>query len=368
MIYSFDIDEKSLFRGIKNDYVKGQSATVHTPLNQAKDSKKWRNKIYEFLEGCLSKNIDNLPKVLNEKCLRKTTSKAEGVIVYFYVFSNFAVDNIPFDVDTSFAMYVKEETSHTITKRDGNSSGNTHIGRQKLHYPISLSHFSDGFNIDNRKVLDKILEINGGFAYVVNGFEIDSETMTLNFKTTMVGLDGVLLSNVFKRKKGVGAKLLVNGILDKIGIISSAKTELTIQEQNSFVATLEKIQESSRSNGKIGEESVVKDITTILKTGSVKDLVHVSKKYPQSPYDIECVVNGVKMYIEVKSTQSDKKIFYMSKGERQFMDKYYENYLLIVVTNVKSNRRRYSEYRREDIMNTKNVRQELQDIKFIIGQ
>ena len=43
MKYSFNIDEKSLYRGIKNDYKKGQTATVHTPINQSKDKNKWRN-------------------------------------------------------------------------------------------------------------------------------------------------------------------------------------------------------------------------------------------------------------------------------------------------------------------------------------
>ena len=46
MKYSFNIDEKSLFRGVKNDYSKGQSPTVHTPLNQSNDQRKWRNDIY----------------------------------------------------------------------------------------------------------------------------------------------------------------------------------------------------------------------------------------------------------------------------------------------------------------------------------
>lgn len=368
MKYSFDIDEKSLFRGVKNDYKKGESATVHTPLNQAKEEKKWRVSIYDFLKGYAYKNITSLPNVLEDKCLSKTTSKAESKIVYFYVFSKFSLDGIPFDVDASFAMYVKEEISQTIKDRDGNIVDNTHLGRQKLHYPISLHYVSESYNIDNKLVLDKILTINGGFAYVVNGFDIDTETETLNFRTTMIGLEGVLLSNVFKRQKGVGIKLLVDGIsLDKEVLPSSITEILTENENKAFLATLEKIQKSSRHNGKIGEEYVFDNLDKII--GQItKDKTHVSKKYPQSPYDIECFVNGVKLYIEVKSTEQDKKMFYMSRGERQFMDKYDKVYLLVLVTNVKSNRKKPFKYRRDDIMNENKMVQEYQSIKFIVNK
>lgn len=366
MIYSFDIDEKSLFRGVKNDYKKGQTATVHTLLNQAKDEKKWRTSIYEFLNGYSSKSIDSLPDVLMDKCLSKTTSKAESKLVYFYVFSKFSLDGIPFDADASFAMYVKEEISPTIIKRNGSIADNTHYGRQKLHYPISLFYQADGFNIDNKLVLNKILAVNGGFAYVVNGFDIDTETETLNFRTTIIGLEGVLLSNVFKRQKGIGVKLLIDGInLDKGVFVTSTNEFLSDNENKMFFATLEKIQQTSRNNGKIGEEYVLDNIERII--GIKPDQkVYVSEKYPQSPYDIECIINGRKLYIEVKSTEQDKKTFYMSRGERRFMDKYDEFYLLVLVTNVKSNNKKSFKYKRKDIMNENKMMQEHQSIKFIV--
>ena len=367
MKYSFVIDEKSLFRGVKNDYKKGQSATVHTPLNQSQDENKWRNDIYDFIKGCVSEDkVDKLPKMLEAKCLPKTTSKALGKIVHFYVFSNFTLDGVPFGVDSSFAMYVKEETSESIVQRNGVTAANTHLGRQKLHYPIAFAHISDGYNIDNRKVLDKILEVNGGFAYVVDGFDYDTKTKILNFKTTIIGLEGVLLSNVFKRKKGVGIKLLVDGIsLDQPSIIFATKKILTEEEKTTFFETLDKIHESSRSNGQIGEEYIYDNIKKIL-GAEPEEITHISKKYPQSPIDIECIVDGEKKYIEVKSTVSDKKVFYMSKGERKFMDKYEKRYLLVLVTNVKSKHLKYSVYYRKDIMNSSIMEQECQSIKFIV--
>lgn len=366
MKYSFNIDEKSLFVGVKNNFSRGHSATVHTPLNQAANEKNWRNDIYAFLKGYNSIDIDKIPERLKDMCLRNTTSHAKGKITHFFVFSKFLLDGIPFEVDSSFAMYVKEETDEFITNREGDSVANTHKGRQKLHYQKSLIYTSDGYKIDNNKVLDSILEVNGGFAYVVNGFEVDTEEKTLNFKTTMIGLEGVLLSNVFISKKGVGKKLLVDGALLQMGIPHISKGVITNEEKNKFFETLEKIQESSRTNGKIGEEYVVNNIKKILKKDAVTDINHVSKDYPQSPFDIECIVDDKKLYIEVKSTKGEKKEFYMSKGERLFMERYQDNYLLILVTNINTRHKKVSQYRKKEIVNEEIMRQELQGIKFIV--
>lgn len=365
MKYSFIIDEKSLFRGVKNDYSKGQSPTVHTPLNQSSDPKKWHNDIYDFIKGYGSEDIDRIPEMLKEKCMPKTTSKASSKIVKFFVFSKFSLDGKPFNVSNSFAMYVKEETSENIVQRNGEMTENTHLGRQKLHYPISLAHISDGYNIDNKKVLDKIIDVNGGFAYVVNGFDFDTDTKILNFKTTMIGPEGVLLSNVFKRKKGVGVKLLVDGIgLESSNLDLTQNNILTKEENRTFISTLEKIQKSSRSNGLIGEEFVYNNIEKIIDM-KPEEKRHISKLYPLSPYDIECKINGETIYIEVKSTKDNKKVFYMSKGERKFMEKYEQHYLLILVTNVVSNHRKAIKYQRKDIMDPKKMETEYQSIKYI---
>ena len=317
MKYSCIIDEKSLFIGVKNDYSKGQTPTVHTPLNQSKDKQKWHTDIYDFLEICKSesKDVNKIPDTLKDKCLKKTTSKSATKLVGFYIFSKFALDGVPFKVDSSFAMYVKEETDQEIVGRDGRTTRNTHYKRQKLHYPKSLIHTSNGYNINNKAVLDTILNTNGGFAYVVNGFEYDSETTVLNFKTTMIGPEGVLLSNVFKRKKGVGVKLLVDGITLVNSDIVTKEKILSYEESKTFLSTLAKIEDSRRKNGLVGEEYVFDNIEKFV-GGEPIEKRHISKTYPQSPYDIECVINGKTIYIEVKSKKDSKKTFYMSKGEK----------------------------------------------------
>ena len=238
MKYSFNIDEKSLFKGIKNDCGPGHSPTISIPLNQSKNNNNKRNvEVYKYLKGYADKNIKTIPQMLEKKCLDR--SKAECRIVYLYTFSKFSLDGIPFETDASFAMYVKEEISPIIKNSKGEKVFNKHLGRQKLHYPISVVYKADGFNIDNKLVLENILTINGGFAYVVNGFDIDAETDTLNFRTTMVGLEGVLLSNVFKIQKGVGKKLLVDKIsYDNSELVSLAKDTLTDDENQLFIEKL----------------------------------------------------------------------------------------------------------------------------------
>ena len=49
MKFRFKIDEKSLFYGLYNDYVRGQTATVSTPINQSKDPDKWHKDIMKLL-------------------------------------------------------------------------------------------------------------------------------------------------------------------------------------------------------------------------------------------------------------------------------------------------------------------------------
>ena len=81
----FKIDEKSLFIGPYNDYQKGQTATVSTPLNQSKDQAKWRNDILELSNyNC---NIDNPPAMLIHRC--QSASHSGNNIDNIFVFKIF---------------------------------------------------------------------------------------------------------------------------------------------------------------------------------------------------------------------------------------------------------------------------------------
>lgn len=349
------IDEKSLFYGIYNDFSRGQTATVHTPINQSKDENKWHRDIIELLEADPGLSSRNLPETLIRKCLPKTTSQAESKIDNFYVFHNIYFDGVKLNTSVDFAFYIKEETSTTITNRHGILVPNTHLGRLKLHYPITLKFTTDGFNINNREVLSDILRQNGGFAFIVRGFDVNPKTGYINFLTSVVGEEGVRLSNVFMRAKGTGQKLLINSvdpsqlatfdesIIDEVGGMINVKT--TPSGEIDF----DTLNKTRVENGKMGEEYVFNHLQKIL-GHPIQDPYHTSREYPTSPYDIEYIDGGVKKYLEVKSTSGKKKVFNMSEGERKFMDTYDEHYILILLTDVRSTFPNIFQYHRSEIM------------------
>ena len=339
----FKIDEKSLFFGVYNDYNRGQTATVSTPLNQSKDKKKWRLDILELREyDC---RIENPPEMLVYQCQK--SSKSGNSIDDIFLFDNIFIDGLKLNTDKQFAMYIKRETDKIITRANGTKGENTHYGRMKLHYPISMRFKSDGYKIDNLGILNTILKQNGGFAFVVRGFEYNQKDKSLNFITSLIGPEGVPLSTVFKRAKGVGKKLMIdpNKIVDNDYVV--------IVEQNpetkSNNITYELINKSRAENGKLGEEFIYQVLSKELEQQN--ELYHTSKDYPQSPYDMEYVVDGKKYYVEVKSTSGTKKVFNMSSGEIKFMEKYKDRYILFMVTEVKEVFPKYYKYCYEDIMN-----------------
>jgi len=337
--YRFKIDEKSLWYGLYND-LKGQSATVATPLNQSKDPNKWHKDILVLETLGISKEINN--PVLLKKCIKKTTSQADAVVDSFFEFDNLFVDGKKLNCGCSFGMYIKRETSETIKHRHGNGYGpNTHLGRKQLHYQVSLKHLTDGFNIDNKKVLDSILQQNGGFAYVVRGFEYDSGDKSLNFITSMIGVQNTRLSAVFLRKKGVGKKLIVKEIDPDLvqddyppELVALMET-LQVNEKKENLTQFDVLNKTRVENGKLGEEIIIKYLMENFE--DISDLYHTSKDYPTSPYDIEYTdKDGTKKYVEVKSTSGTRKCFNMSSGEIKFMNSYKDNYILFLVSDCKN--------------------------------
>ena len=335
--FRFRIDEKSLYFGIYNDYKKGQTATVSTPINQAKNPAKWRKDILKLVKSGLE--VKDVPTALMDKCLNKTTAQANSKLIALYEFKNIYLDGRKLEADASFAFYIKEETDKLIKNRRGQIVSNTHLGRQKLHYPMSLKHKSDGFNIDNMAIMNAILKQNGGFAYVVRGFDCDTEEKSINFVTTIIGMKGIFLSNVFKKQKGVGKKLLLKEInMDEIDFSAqdvygdSTSYVLERKKDSQALDLFEKANKTKVENGKIGEDII---LSRLSEKDGISDLYHTSLDYPTSPYDIEYYENGVKKYVEVKSTQGDKKIFNMSIGEIRFMERYKDDYILFLITNVR---------------------------------
>lgn len=351
----FKIDEKSLFIGTYNDYNKGQTATVSTPLNQSKDKTKWRNDILELSNyNCV---VNNPPDMLIHQCQR--ASHSGNNIDHVFVFSNILLDGKKLNTDSQFAMYFKRETDKFIRSiKSGRLIKNTHLGRIKLHYPITFSFKSDGYNIDNQDVLNAILKQNGGFAFVVRGFEYYEDTHTLNFITSLIGPEGIPLSTVFRRQKGVGQKLMI----DPSKVVDN--DYVVVVEQNPEISgsanvSYELINKSRVENGRLGENFVYELLME--KLNEDNELYHTSLDYPQSPYDIEYIDSGEKKYVEVKSTSGVKPIFNMSSGEIKFMEKYKDSYTLYMVTDVKSDFPKVKEYTYYDIIK---MRKEYPSVRF----
>ena len=343
----FKISETSLRYGIYNNYKKGHTASVETELNQSKFQNKWRNDILKLRNMNCRVDDNKIPNDLIEAC--RAREKNETRVTDIFVFDNILVNGEKLNVDASYCMYIKEETSKKANIINASHDSNTHLGRLMIHYPISFDYRKDGFNINNRLILDTIMKENGDYAFVVNGFVYYSETRTLNFLVKLVGPRGILLTSVFKEGKGVGQKLKIDDSLSyENNVIVTCKRNLATGKDD---IEIEEVNRTRSSNGLKGEEFVYE----LLKSQLVKDndLFHTSKTYRFSPYDIEYIEDGVKKYIEVKATQSNKEVFNLSAGELKFMNEHKKNYILYMVTNVNSEFPDYKTYTYKDINNMK---------------
>ncbi len=322
------IDEKSLFYGCKNDFEKGHTATVSTPINQSIHEEKWHKDILAWIGSEAETLRESVPDRIIDICQR--SSHSGNIIQNVFIFDNIYADGRKLNVDYQYIMYIKKETDEKIKNKYGHLVDNTHLGRLKLHYPITFEYAIDGYNINNEAILKEVLNNNMGYAYIVRGFEFDIEKKSLNIITSIIGPKNALLSTVFRVAKGTGKKLRTN-----LDILSADDLELRcIKSEDEDVEEdiFDKRNKVSKHNGRKGEDYVF----DLLERDN-KQLYHTSVEYPTSPYDMEYVdSSGTKIYVEVKSTQSDRLSFRMSRYEYEFMEKYKENYVLYMVTDVKS--------------------------------
>ena len=338
-VVKFKIDEKSLFYGCINDFEKGHTQSVHTPINQSRKKEKWRNDILKLIDTNARIPDEKVSERMIYECQKM--SKSSNIVQDVFIFSNIMVDGVKLDTEKQFMMYIKKETAESIKKQNGKIGINTHLGRLKLHYPVTLKYPFDGYNVDNKAILDSILTLNKNYAYLIRGFEYNTDTETLNIITSLIGPENALLSTIFRVAKGVGRKLRTDSsMITREGYVYKTSNDDDIEEDK-----YSKRNATSRANGKKGE-----DFAFDLLFANKKDAYHTSIYFPESPYDIEYIdENGKKIFVEVKSTQSDKINFRMSIYEYEFMNKYKEQYLLCMVLNVKDKFPKYKILRYEDI-------------------
>lgn len=343
-IIEIPIDEKSLYFGVTNDYSKGQTSTISTPLNQSKDPKKWKNDILSLV-NYKCRYEGEIPSLLLHKCLSRSKALKTKVADLF-IFDNLYMNGKKLECDYQFCIYFKKETSDVTN----NGKPNTHKGRLKLHYQKSMYYKDNNFNIDNKKILETIFVQNGGFAFIVRGFEYNTMQNSLNFIVSSIGPGGMPLSAVFSRKKGVGKKYVhFDYNPDTINYLIATMNPSFLEENG--IASIKKANETKDKNGKLGEKIVLDYLKK--EYSDIKDLYHVSKEHPLSPYDIEYTLGDTKYYVEVKSTQSEKINFYLSPGEMKFMEDNKDSYFLYMVTNVRNNKPNIRKFTYDEISKMK---------------
>ena len=302
------IDTKSLYYNILNDNLNGHTCTVATPIKQGNSLNIFLNEVYK-----IPKQIDFEKSSALIKDLTKN-SKSSVRINNVFVFDKIKINGAKIDLDCCYCFYVKEEIDKNRAQ----------FGRIKLHYPLNL--INDEFNINNRKVINKISEYFHGYAFLVEGFEYNFEDDSLNFVVLLIGYNNIPYSKVFINNKGVGSKYnkAIKNYFDVYDteIISLRKKFGYDISVESFPQYIEK--------GKSEAKEIVKK--HLLNVGFEK-IEDASEDYPYSLYDFRIKSNENIIYCIVEFTFTKCKYFSLSYYQNNFVNSF-NNVLIALVTDV----------------------------------
>lgn len=306
------IDIKSLYFNIKNDNESGHTATVATPLKQGASIHTELAKIRNIPENINAFSKDKLIGQILSK------SRAAAKITDVFVFDRISVNGINVNCSESFCIYIREETDPK----------NVHCGRQKVHYPPSLKYSDHDIEINNRKVVDAVSTTLFGYAYIVESFEYDSESKTLNFDALLVGEYGIPYSKVFLNKKGVGNKFssIFNEFADTYDFEIIALREHLGYDSVGPVNYMDVV----AKNKKIAMSAVEED----LKSAGFKNVRKMAEEYPYSLYDIVYEECGVKKYVIVRFTSTKIETFTLPYNKIKFCNDYSDTAKVALVTDV----------------------------------
>lgn len=311
-IIRLPIDIKSLYFNIKNDNESGHTATVATPLRQG-------NSIHEELS-----RIVEIPEMI-ESCSREdlisqilTKSRAQAKINGVFVFSNISVNGTPITTESSYCIYIREETDPC----------NVHYGRQKVHYPTSLKYEDTETKICNRDVVHAISAHLNNYAFIVEAFEYDTESTILNFDVIVVGENDIPYSKVFINKRGVGNKFTPH-FTESSDIYDTEI--LSLREKHGYdVVTPENFNEIISANTVIAHSLVV----DYLASSGAENIRVLKEEYPYALYDIQYIKDGIRKYAIVKQTATKSKYFTLPLSKIQFCNDFSSRALLLLVTDV----------------------------------
>ena len=315
MTIRLPLDIKSLYLNIKNDNESGHTATVATPLKQYGAVHEELMPIFDI--------PDNINVISKEDLITSILSKsrAEARIVKVCVFDKISVNGILLNGVSSFCIYVREETAPT----------NVHCGRQKIHYPTTLKFSDSEVEINNKQVMKAISEALNDYAFIVEAFEYDTNTGTLNFDAIIVGENEIPYSKVFINKRGVGSKYsrIFNEDADSYDMEIIALREhlgyatVTADNYAEIVAT----HKSTARN--LVEE--------ILVSQGAKNIKRLYDEYPYSIYDLEYTIQGRKQYVIVNQTATKKIYFNLSSKKIEFLNFFENESFLYLVTDIVGN-------------------------------
>jgi len=319
------IDTKSLHYNIKNDNKSGHTATVATPLKQGNSIKEDLVQIYK-----IPHNIDFQSKAeLVKELLKNTRTKIK--ITDVFVFDNISINGMKIVTDSQFCIFVREEIDPSKFQ----------CGRIKVHYPTTLKYEDSDLQINNKEIMKLISSQLHDYAFLVNAFEYDFDTKTLNFKATVVGENQIPYSKVFINEKGVGNKFtpIFNESADTYDM-----EIVSMRENINYDIDPTNFLEVMQDNKEIAMK-IAKDI--LLKRGafSVRDL---NKEYPYSLFDYEYIENNITKYQIVCYTSTKLKYFNLSIKRVKFCNDFCDYISVILITNINKNPVTY-EYDFEEI-------------------
>ena len=308
------IDTKSFHYNIKNDNKKGHTATVATPLRQGNTFKTDLGQIFDIPE---SVPFEESPDLINE-ILKNTRTKIK--ILKVYVFDNISVNNMPIDIDKQFCIYIREEVDPDKAQ----------CGRIKVHYPMSFNYSDTNLNIDNKSVVQAISKNLINYAFLVDAFEYDFETKTLNLRVTIVGENQIPYSKVFINEKGAGNKFttILSDFADSydMEIISLRAIINEGINPNNYVEIIE-------VNRKIAVNETIK----YLKALGMDRIRYLYEDFPYSLYDFEYYDGENIKYVILNYTSTKTKYFNLSIKKVAFLNDFKDFADVFLITNINQN-------------------------------
>lgn len=305
------IDIKSLYFNIKNDNEKGHTATVATPLKQGASVHENLSKIHYVPHNINDYSRDSLIGHILSK------SRAEAIITDVFVFDSITVNGLAVECDSSFCIYIREETNPQ----------NIHCGRQKVHYPLSLKYSDSDIEINNKRVITAVSEVLHDYAFIVEAFEYNTETNTLNFDATIVGENGLPYSKIFLNKRGVGNKF--SSVFNEFADTYDAEIIALRDHFGYDNVTPDNYMEIVNQNKTLALQTVEK----ILLDNGYSRIRKLAEEYPYALYDIEYYEENQKKFVIIRFTSTKTKFFSLPYNKIKFSNDY-DDVKIALVTDI----------------------------------